>query len=102
MRIEDISVGDKVTYFDGGAQEATDAVVTAVLDVGPGRYSQMIYAKPIGGDLEKGLYLNDYKKAWPSRYLSWCFSDNERFKRHIVDGWAPKKPAERKPDPRGA
>lgn len=102
MKIEDIRLGMKVTYFDGGTRQAVDAVVTGVLGLGPNRYSETIYVKPIGSGQERTLALHDYKKVWPSLYLSWCFSDNVRFRRHIVDGWAPKKPAERKPDPRYA
>jgi hypothetical protein len=102
MRIEDIRIGAKVTYFDGGTRQAVDAVVTGVLDLGPNRYYETIYVKSIGSGQERALALCDYKKVWPSHYLSWCFSDNVRFRRHIVDGWAPKKPIKREPDPKYA
>ena len=102
MKISDIQIGAKVTYFDKSIRQAIDAVVTGVLDLGPNRYSETIYVKPLGSGQERTLALRDYKKVWPSYYLSWCFSDNVRFKRHIIDGWTPKKPVKREPDPKYA
>jgi hypothetical protein len=108
MKIEDIRLGMKVTYFDRRSKSEAEATITAVLGRAGSRWAESVYALPDGkpqNGSETTLWLSDYKNAEGSIAggPSWCFADNRKFRAHMENLLRPSEKAPKKaPDPRYA